>query len=290
MAENYYATGVDLRAKNELAAQDGPDIPGWVLGHLDLSTVTTALDAGAGWGRFAGPLLNRAKALPALICADLSPGMLATCRSTLAESRSRASFVCADVRALPLPAGSCDLALANHMLYELADPAVAAAELARVLRPGGTLVATTYSETERVHLVEFHRDAMAGLGIQRPPEQPSSFCLENGDSVLRPSFDEVTVLTLRDERVLNVGQLTQEYLHTGRYLSVMRDAAVPVKARRALAEAFRANALAAEAREGGLNAKTVWALFVARLPTLPERALPWVARSRPAERAAGSGR
>ena len=41
--------------------------------------------------------------------------------------------------ALPLPDGSVDCALATLVLCSVADPARAAAELRRVLRPGGTL-------------------------------------------------------------------------------------------------------------------------------------------------------
>ncbi|MBP0574103.1 methyltransferase domain-containing protein, partial [Mycobacterium tuberculosis] len=40
------------------------------------------------------------------------------------------------------PAGF-DAVVAMHMLYHLADPAVGIAEMARVLKPGGTLLVTT---------------------------------------------------------------------------------------------------------------------------------------------------
>ena len=50
----YYSSGVDLKAKNEPAASEGPDVPGLGLAHIDLSSLTTALDVGAGWGGFGG--------------------------------------------------------------------------------------------------------------------------------------------------------------------------------------------------------------------------------------------
>ena len=239
VADPYYSSGTDLKAKNELAASEGPDVPAWVLGHLDLSSVTTALDVGAGWGRFGRPLLERAEGLRYLVSADISPGMLGTCRLTLADVRRTAFFVACDVRRLPFPPGSFDVVMANHMLYELAEPAVAADELARVLRRRGTLVATSYSDQVRVHLVEFHRAALAELGVHRPPEPPSSFSLENGERVLSEAFDHVDVDTLEDVRRLDPDRLTETYLRSGRYLSALRDDALSLSAQKAGTDLLR---------------------------------------------------
>ena len=264
MANPYYSTGADLKAKNELAASEGPDVPGWVLAHIDLSFPTAALDVGAGWGRFAGPLLERAGDIQYLVCADISLGMVRTCRLTLADARRAVFFVACDVRMLPFPRGSFDVVMANHMLYELAEPAVAAVELARVLKQKGTFVATCYSDQVRVHLIEFHTAALAELGVHRPPEPPASFSLENGERVLRVAFHHVDVDTLEDVRRLDPERLTETYLRSGRYLSALRDDALSPSIRERLAETFRAQACAAEAREGQLIGLTVWAVFAAR--------------------------
>jgi ubiquinone/menaquinone biosynthesis C-methylase UbiE len=202
VADPYYSSGADLKAKNELAAREGPDVPGWALAHIDLTSLTTALDVGAGWGRFDRPLLEWAESLRYLVCADISPGMLGTCRLTLADARPPALFVACDARLLPFPLTSFEMVMANHMLYELAEPAVAAVELARVLKREGTLVATTYSDQVRVHLVEFHRAALVELGLHRPAEPPASFSLENGGRVLGQAFHHVEVDTLEDVRRL----------------------------------------------------------------------------------------
>ena len=96
-------------------ASEGPDVPGWAVAHADLSFRTTALDVGAGWGRFARPLLERAEALRYLVCADISLGMLRTCRLTLADARGAVFFVAGDVRTLPFAPGFFDVVVANHM-------------------------------------------------------------------------------------------------------------------------------------------------------------------------------
>jgi ubiquinone/menaquinone biosynthesis C-methylase UbiE len=78
-------------------------------------------------------------------------------RDTLGISGVEAAFVVADARRLPFAPQSFDIVMANHMLYEFTDVAVPIAELARVLRPGAQLLATTYSDLTRVPLIEFHR-------------------------------------------------------------------------------------------------------------------------------------
>jgi hypothetical protein len=159
--------------------------------------------------------------------------------------------------------------MANNMLYELAESAVAAVELARVLRREGTLVATTYSDQVRVHLIEFHQAALVELGLRRPREPPSSFSLENGELVLRQAFHHVEFDTLEDVRPLDPGRLTETYLRSGRYLSIVRDDALAPSTRKRLAQAFWAQACSAEAREGQIIGRTVWAVFVARGPRSP---------------------
>ena len=156
--------------------------------------------------------------------------------------------------------------MANHMLYELAEPAVAADELARVLRRRGTLVATSYSDQVRVHLVEFHRAALAELGVHRPPEPPSSFSLDNGERVLSEAFDHVAVDTLEDVRRLDPDRLTETYLRSGRYLSALHDDALSPSRRERLAQTFYAQACTVAEREGQLIARTAWAVFVAQGP------------------------
>jgi len=266
VVDPYFSSGVDLKAKNQLAASEGPDVPGWVLAHLDLMSVSAALDVGAGWGRFGRPLLDRAEALRYLVLADISLGMLGTCRVTMTDAGRPTFFVACDVRLLPFPPVCFELVMANHMLYELAEPAVAVAELARVLQPKGTLVATAYSDQVRVHLIEFHLAALAELGLHRPSEPPASFCLENGGRVLSEAFQHVEVDTLEDVRRLDPERLTEAYVRSGRYLSVLRDDALPPSTRERLAETFWAQACSAKAREGELVGRTVWAVFVARGP------------------------
>ncbi|HYB87729.1 MAG TPA: class I SAM-dependent methyltransferase [Streptosporangiaceae bacterium] len=98
------------------------------------------LDAGAGTGAASRVLAARG-AKP--IAMDLSPGMLAW------DARARPPCAVADIRALPLAADSVDDAVAAFVLNHLTDPAAGLAELGRVTRPGGAVLATAFGNSSR---------------------------------------------------------------------------------------------------------------------------------------------
>lgn len=93
------------------------------------------LDAGAGTGA-ASRALAAQRARP--IAMDLSFGMLAW-------NAARPPSAVADIRALPLATDSVDDAVAAFVLNHLTDPEAGLAELTRVTRPGGAVLATVFS-------------------------------------------------------------------------------------------------------------------------------------------------
>ncbi|MFE7773444.1 class I SAM-dependent methyltransferase [Streptomyces sp. NPDC057445] len=98
------------------------------------ATAGTLLDIGCGTG-----LVTERLGRPGLrvFGADSSHGM-----ARIAGRRTGDSVVRADVRRLPLPAGSVDAVSAVWLLHLVRDARAVVAEAARVLRPGGTFVAT----------------------------------------------------------------------------------------------------------------------------------------------------
>lgn len=74
---------------------------------------------------------------PRHIAADISRHMLTRAR------RKTRTLLQADIYALPFPPSTFDACVTYNGLHCLDDPAAALRELARVLRPGGTLTGTT---------------------------------------------------------------------------------------------------------------------------------------------------
>lgn len=97
----------------------------------------TVLDVGTGPGVLLAELARLRPDLE-LIGVDLSADMVSVAQQNLAPYAPRATARVADVAALPLPDGSIDLAVSSLSSHHWADIDAAVAELARVLRPGGT--------------------------------------------------------------------------------------------------------------------------------------------------------
>jgi ubiquinone/menaquinone biosynthesis C-methylase UbiE len=131
------------------------------------------LEVGCGWGELGAWLARETGA--EVIATDLSPRMVELARERGLDARL------ADVQELPFADGEFDVAVAAWMLYHVPDLGRAVSELARVLRPGGRLIAVTNS---RFHLMEL-RD-LVGSG-------PStlSFSRESGEELLAPQFGRV---------------------------------------------------------------------------------------------------
>jgi len=270
VANPYYSSGENLKQKNLLAGGAAVDVPAFALSKVSLGGVASALDAGCGWGRFAVPLLRSAPALEHLVAVDVWPGMLETCRTTVADAGLSARLAAADVRHLPFPNARFDLTMANHMLYELDELGVAAAlsELARVTRPHGTLLATTYSDAVEIPMQDLHFETLARLGHPYPAPRASSFSLENGRSQLEGRFADVECHVLDETRsVGDADSLLDVYLRTGGYDWASRDQAIPADVRGRIPDVFRDLAGRRVRADGAITSLTRWTAFVARSPT-----------------------
>lgn len=100
------------------------------------------LECACGTGAISAAI---APACARLVATDYSDGMLAQARKKLAK-RSNVTVEQADITALPYADDSFDVAVAGNVIHLLPDPEQALRELARVVRPGGTLILPTYIE------------------------------------------------------------------------------------------------------------------------------------------------
>lgn len=94
------------------------------------------LDVGCGTGALAEHVLTSLPAVE-LSGVDISPEMLRRARRRLGD---RASFVLGDSERLPFADGAFEAIICNDSFHHYPDPARAAFEMWRVLRPGGVLI------------------------------------------------------------------------------------------------------------------------------------------------------
>ncbi|MDB5678978.1 metalloregulator ArsR/SmtB family transcription factor, partial [Sphingomonas bacterium] len=130
-------------------------------GVLGDARVERLIDIGTGTGRmlelFAGQATHA-------LGIDRSSEMLRLARAKLSEKGfDHAELRQADLYALPLDAGTADLAILHHVLHFAQTPDAAIAEAARVLGPGGRLLIVDFAPHGREELRT--RDAHARLGF-----------------------------------------------------------------------------------------------------------------------------
>lgn len=98
-----------------------------------------ALEIGAGTGYFSLNLMLDGTIMHAT-ATDIAPGMLAALRANADRLGLDVDAVAAGAEDLPFPDESFDLVIGHAVLHHIPDLDRAAAELLRVLRPGGTAV------------------------------------------------------------------------------------------------------------------------------------------------------
>ncbi len=117
------------------------------------------VDVGSGDGTVAQLLASRAERWT---CVDRSERVLSAAKARLGHLKN-VRFLAADAQALPLRDAAFDAALLLHLLTHVESPARACAEAARVLRPGGSLVAVTLDAHEQTEVTAAYGHAHPGF-------------------------------------------------------------------------------------------------------------------------------
>jgi ubiquinone/menaquinone biosynthesis C-methylase UbiE len=141
--------------------------------HVELAALAPderALDVGTGTGMIPFEVVRVAPPTASIVGVDISTGMIEkACRTATEQglAESRIDFRQMDAEALDLPDASFDVVMSAFALGHIPRPERAAAEMFRVLRPGGRLLITVGSRPPLVSLdTVTHSVAEVGRRVQ----------------------------------------------------------------------------------------------------------------------------
>ena len=170
----------------------------WILENCHLTPGMNILETGCGDGTLWCEAKKRLSLLKTctIMLTDISEGMLRDARRAIGDG-DEFSFRECFCEALPFADESFDLVLANHVLFSGSDVAQACREAARVLKPGGRFICSTYGPD---HMKEISRlvsdfDSRIVLSADCLYER---FGRENGSEILAPYFNDAKWISYED--------------------------------------------------------------------------------------------
>jgi SAM-dependent methyltransferase len=193
LRERQYKDPANLTARMSLHAKySRADVPwyAWLVSQIDWPEAGEVLEVGCGSGAL---WVNVEGLVPRLrlTLTDLSEGMVAAASAAVAAlaGLDLVGVRTCDAQELPFDDDTFDAVVANHMLYHVPEPRRAAREFARVLRPGGVLMAATNGPQ---HLRAVADVSRATLGWSSLDSTDGRFGRTTGEDILRSAFSSAT--------------------------------------------------------------------------------------------------
>lgn len=198
--KNQYQDASNISARinlHSLCSQNPEGWFPWIFRMCDLKPGMQILELGCGDGTLWTSNLSRLPDEISITLSDLSEGMLRDTRRSLGAENERFSFTAFDCADIPFEDQRFDLVIANHVLFYCEDIPRVCMEVRRVLRPDGRFVCSAYGSAHMREVSQLVRDfdERIVLSAERLYEK---FGRENGESILRPFFENVEWYSYED--------------------------------------------------------------------------------------------
>ena len=168
----------------------------WLFSNLHLKSGMKVLELGAGNGALWSQNINKVPAGVNIILSDISEGMLADAKNEIGD-KPEFQYAVIDVQKIPFADNTFDLVIANHMLFYCDDISKALREIHRVLKPGASLVCSTYSKRHMQEITDLVQNFNSNI-VLSSTNLYERFGLDNGKQILSKFFSDVTCKKFND--------------------------------------------------------------------------------------------
>ncbi|WP_141552472.1 class I SAM-dependent methyltransferase [Bacillus cereus] len=192
---NHLQTRIDTHTHYE---EKHVDLDKIVIEHLQLQGEENILEVGCASGKFLSLLQTNGHKGP-LTGFDQSEAMLAEA----AKTNNLIEWKRGGASKLPFETNCYDLIIARHMLYHVKDVEKTIQGFHKVIRPGGTLLATTNSSVTLPRIVEMCNRMLDAFDLPKTTSSVTPFCLENGKEILQSVFPTVEETVIHNALVFH---------------------------------------------------------------------------------------
>lgn len=215
LTKDQYKDSSNLDARIAIHQRFSTNPQGWYHWIFDiligLPQNANVLELGCGAGTMWKECADKIPSGWVITLTDLSDGMLDSAWRNLVPLGKSFKFEKVDAQTIPYNDDTFDVVIANHMLYHVPDRKKALAEIKRVLKDDGCLIATTVGEN--------HMKGMYGwlkrVNLNSRSDMFSNpFTLESGMSQLKEFFSNIEKIQYSDN--LRVTEITPliKYIHS----------------------------------------------------------------------------
>ena len=161
----------------------------WLFRQMPLKPGMKVLELGCGNGALWLENLSHIPSVISILLSDSSEGMVREVQHKLSEDQ-RFSFQTIEMDHIPYPDQSFDLVISNHVLFYSNDLDQTLREIRRVLKPEGTLAASTYGAKHMKEITQLVQEFNPEIHLAAE-NLYDQFGLENGEAILKPYFGSV---------------------------------------------------------------------------------------------------
>ena len=209
-----YRNSENLAIRIRLHADYSNNIEGWfpwLLNQISIEENQKILEIGCGNGELWKNANKDRLSKSQIILSDISSGMIQDAMNNLKDVHFE--YAVFDCKETPYKDNEFDKVIANHMLFYVKDIAGALYEVCRILKSQGEFYCSTYGKNHMKEISDLAKGFDERINLSEI-ELFKIFGLENGESILREHFEEVSLRRYDDYLDVDDVELLCKYIYS----------------------------------------------------------------------------